>query len=1358
MNLKTLIAAYQNLEPEEKWILQLLAVAYLPLTQTNINNVLATLSKKISKKTYTRLDKSLRERLLNQGLIHRRGGRIQCESGIACLLAGEVASHGYFHAMKDAVESDDFAETTFLPGSWRFDHQRYQRALHHAVHGDDISTFMRLLEINDPYEEPSLYYQNYLIEVVGQPFYSEVFLRWHPAVQYQAIMPLLESCIIKWDDPGPFLSLLDKAIAGDKTGGAHLKRMRVEFAILRGEWDRLDQLAQGMDEQSAALTIAMHSYFKAPHNALENFEIALAALRKRTRKRPLALPGLAETLYLFLLIGEPSEQNTSSIEQQAKAVRRRDYSNIYFDVIIEVLHAHGVYKGMSEETYSHDDTLQEPHPFITLVMALPWYWNCVEPEPGLLASLERAGERAQSNGYRWLAWEIGCLLLVFRGETVPPEGFGRNKPLLELLPRIERWEKSLQALASIGTLARTQQSAAQTRIVWMLANDQSLSLTPKEQRIKKNGGWTAGRNVALRRFVENDPTLSWTPADRQIANAIKVYTGYYYNSADYVLEGPEAIQAAARHPLVFRKDGGHVQINKGEPELIVRRRDDQIHLSLQPYPVYDKELLIVEETPLNIIAYNYDEPLREVAYILGPEGLTVPNAAEQGVLKSVSVIAPLLTVHSDIAGLSDTTAEELPADRRLYVQLYPVDSGMRVNFLVRPFSKGPRLTPGQGGERVFAEIDGRSVTTGRDLAGEATLLAKVLDACPTLYQPAPGEWRWDETEAALEGLLVLKSMDDELVLEWPEGRSLTLTEAVGVSSMSISMREQTDWFEVEGSLKVSEQQVYSMSSLLKLLDNREGRFLRMEDGQFLTLTDSLRRRLDLMRHLEDGGKVHALHSENLEACVEGMDVDADKAWRAQIERLAQAREVEPVLPTTVDADLRDYQLQGFKWLCRLASWGAGACLADDMGLGKTLQALALLVTRAQGGPALVIAPTSVCANWLEEAERFTPTLNVTRFGDGDRSVVLASLGPYDVLVCTYGLLQSERQSLQAVHWHSIVADEAQAFKNMATKRSKAMMGLHGDFRMIATGTPIENHLGELWNLFNFINPGLLGSLDTFNQKFAYAIENRYEQAASRALKQLISPFILRRLKRDVLTELPPITEISVKVELSKEEQALYEALRREAVDQLADSDLAPNQQRIEILASITRLRQAVCNPNLVLKEGGLKSSKLSTFAAIVAELRENRHHALVFSQFVAHLSLIREYLDGEGISYRYLDGRTPVKRRREEVDAFQEGKADLFLISLRAGGVGLNLTAADYVIHMDPWWNPAVEDQASDRAHRIGQHRPVTVYRLVASDTIEEKIVELHATKRDLATSLLEGTEASARMSVDDMMALLQVS
>jgi SNF2 family DNA or RNA helicase len=317
------------------------------------------------------------------------------------------------------------------------------------------------------------------------------------------------------------------------------------------------------------------------------------------------------------------------------------------------------------------------------------------------------------------------------------------------------------------------------------------------------------------------------------------------------------------------------------------------------------------------------------------------------------------------------------------------------------------------------------------------------------------------------------------------------------------------------------------------------------------------------------------------------------------------------------------------------------------------------------------------------------------------------------------------------------------------------MGLKGDFRIIATGTPIENHLGELWNLFNFINPGLLGSREYFNGKFAQPIEGENDSEARAGLKKLISPFILRRLKRDVLSELPPRTDITLHVDLSDEETALYEALRLEAVNQMKEGDMMPGQQRIRALASITRLRRAVCNPNMVLGGGNMPSAKLEVLGGVLDELLENNHRALVFSQFVDHLSLIRDYLGKRGISYQYLDGATPAKKRTEAVHAFQAGLGELFLISLRAGGIGLNLTAADYVIHMDPWWNPAVEDQASDRAHRIGQLRPVTVYRLVANNTIEEKIVKLHAQKRDLADSLLEGSEISAKMSLDDVLALL---
>jgi len=316
--------------------------------------------------------------------------------------------------------------------------------------------------------------------------------------------------------------------------------------------------------------------------------------------------------------------------------------------------------------------------------------------------------------------------------------------------------------------------------------------------------------------------------------------------------------------------------------------------------------------------------------------------------------------------------------------------------------------------------------------------------------------------------------------------------------------------------------------------------------------------------------------------------------------------------------------------------------------------------------------------------------------------------------------------------------------------------LQADFKLITTGTPIENHLGELWNLFNFINPGLLGSLQKFNERYAQAIENQQDHEVQQRLRKLLRPFILRRLKNDVLTELPSRTEVTLHVELSPGERAFYEALRRNAMQTMMEDTAQPGHKQLKILAEIMKLRRACCHPRLVMEESTLGSSKLQAFEELVDELLDNRHKALVFSQFVGHLKLIRELLDKKGISYHYLDGSTPVPQRKKAVNSFQAGEGDLFLISLKAGGTGLNLTAADYVIHMDPWWNPAVEDQASDRAHRMGQKRPVTIYRLVAKDTIEDKIVDLHKHKRDLANSLLEGGEVSGKMSVEDMMALIK--
>jgi SNF2 family DNA or RNA helicase len=441
----------------------------------------------------------------------------------------------------------------------------------------------------------------------------------------------------------------------------------------------------------------------------------------------------------------------------------------------------------------------------------------------------------------------------------------------------------------------------------------------------------------------------------------------------------------------------------------------------------------------------------------------------------------------------------------------------------------------------------------------------------------------------------------------------------------------------------------------------------------------------------------------------------------------------------------------------MAAWGVGACLADDMGLGKTVQALALLLSRGAQGPALVLAPTSVCFNWVRETQRFAPGLKPILFRPGDRMSTLAALGPNDVLISTYGLMLQEAAQLSEVRFATLVLDEAQAIKNPATRRARAARDLNADWRLALTGTPMENHLGELWSLFRVLTPGLLGSWEQFRDRFAAPIERNRDPVRLKALARVIRPFVLRRKKAEVAPELPARTEMKSLVTLSPAERRMYDDARLAAIAQLEGAvDDADADKRFEVLAAITRLRQLACHPQLYDRTSQVPSSKLARFLELVDELRENGHRALVFSQFTSHLALAREALDARKIGYLYLDGQTPEAERANRVDAFQRGEAELFLISLKAGGTGLNLTAANYVLHLDPWWNPAVEDQATDRAHRIGQTQPVTVYRLVSKGTIEEAILALHDQKRDLVAGVLDGATAAARLSTEELLALIR--
>ncbi|MEL7071094.1 MAG: DEAD/DEAH box helicase [Cyanobacteria bacterium J06581_3] len=1020
------------------------------------------------------------------------------------------------------------------------------------------------------------------------------------------------------------------------------------------------------------------------------------------------------------------------------------------------------------------------------------YWLGVETLSEWLPDyLDTQFKKALQAGYGWLATETADLLTRYPSAGGPQDMYTevveamREKadmvPLIGLIQQQAPWERSLQALAQLTQTTPDAGSNIQYgnfRLAWRLNffSAKTWALTPIEQKIGARGDWTKGRAIAIKRLVDEYEMPDYlTEHDRKVADTIEVeyeQNNYYYRSStpSYYFTN-ESLLALVGHPLVFLESAPttRIELVKGEPELIVKRlEEERLSLSFVP-PLQDADVLLFQETPTRIKVIPITADHRRIVALLGSDNrLEVPARAEEQVLAAIAGVVNLVTVQSDIGlGLE---AETVPSDATPRVHLLPAGAGLKVSLLVHPFPEGGAYyRPGEGGEIVTTVVDSQRLQTQRDLSAEKENAEQVKQAGSVLSETtevATSEWVIEEPEKCLELLLQLKALGDLIIIEWPEGEKFKVSKELDLRDFSIDIHQQQDWFAASGEVQISEDKVMDLRQLMALLEGSNGQFVALADGEFLALTEEFRQRLGTLQKLsQPHGKdlrIHGLAALALDDMFEGAaQVNLDQAWQDHIQHIKTACEIEPEVPDTLQAQLRDYQLAGYTWLARLANWGVGACLADDMGLGKTLQGLAIILARCSEGPSLVIAPTSVCMNWASEAARFSPSLKVQDFGNSnrdDRQALLDKLGANDLVVCSYGLLQQEDVAamLKEATWQNIVLDEAQAIKNHATKRSQAAMALQGSFKIIMTGTPIENHLGELWNLFRFINPGLLGSLDNFRLRFANPIERDKDENAREALRRLIQPFILRRTKDQVLQELPSRTEITLPVELSTEEMAFYEALRREALEKLANSDAQAGQKHLQILAEIMKLRRACCNPSLVRPELAISSTKLEQFGQLISELLENGHKALVFSQFVDHLTILRDYLDKQQVSYQYLDGSTSRKKRKQGVDAFQAGEGDVFLISLKAGGSGLNLTAADYVLHMDPWWNPAVEDQASDRAHRIGQQRPVTIYRLVAKGTIEDKIVGLHKVKRDLADSLLTGTDMSSKVSTDELLSLIQ--
>ncbi|MFK7983764.1 MAG: DEAD/DEAH box helicase [Saprospiraceae bacterium] len=1106
--------------------------------------------------------------------------------------------------------------------------------------------------------------------------------------------------------------------------------------------------------------------------AIALFEEDFNQFKKTTRKKKIYLEHIAAPLHLVALLKTNQPSHYATILKHAKNAQVTESKPTFNYLSAIVYH-------LSNENEKADKLLDTGHTtgLDLIFQAMVGYWMEVEFADYFLKLLDEKFMAAQKNGLKWLELEFANILAKVAKKTAHKTVYAKRAAALEketgiqsmitAVRKVEQWERVLRSLevmtGSAKGMATKQEN--EVRIAW-LVDFKNGYIQPKEQKIGKSGKWSKGRNIALKRLKEG-AVESMSAEDHRVAKTIRIDRSYgYYGSVDYYFDGIKTYRAMIGHPLLFRHDNPTIPIELTEvnPELIVEEKPGRFEIKFS-HPISEGEVSVTQETPTRFNLVNATAAHLKIAKALGGQSIAIPSAAKKQLGSILKKLGEIVPVHSALAHAE----EDLPTKRgnaNIHVHIMPFGDGFKLEMFTKPLvTEPPYFKPGKGRKEFVAEVKKKRTLVKRTLSREKDNARKVESECPTLQQVEhyQGEWTFEETETCLNILLELEPLKESglVTLEWPKGEKVRLNQHAGFGQFSMRIDRDNDWFGVTGELKLDNDKVLDMKRLLELIENTDSRFVEISDGQFVALTKNFRKQLSEMNSLlyqtKDGMRVHGLAAAALEDFTsEVNELEVAKEWKQQVNRLKRARKMKTDVPSTFQADLRPYQLEGYQWLTQLAYWGVGACLADDMGLGKTVQGLAMLVERAKNGPALVIAPASVCRNWRKESRKFAPTLNPIIFGQGDRKETIKGLKAYDLLISTYGLLQSEAKLFASKKFNTIILDEAQAIKNKAAKRSKAAMSLKGNFKVITTGTPIENHLGELWNLLNFINPGLLGTSQSFQEKYALPIEKYKNKDAQNSLKKLIQPFILRRRKNDVLEELPSKTEITLSVELSAEERAFYEALRQKALEQIESDEEKAGHPGMQILAQITRLRQACCNPKLVQPNVPISSAKLQLFGEVLEELVENGHKALVFSQFVGHLKIIEDFIKTKNISYQYLDGSTSLSKREDRIAAFQAGEGDVFLISLKAGGVGLNLTAADYVIHMDPWWNPAVEDQASDRAHRIGQQRPVTIYRLVTENTIEEKIVALHHHKRDLADSLLEGTERSGRMSSEELLALIK--
>jgi len=770
--------------------------------------------------------------------------------------------------------------------------------------------------------------------------------------------------------------------------------------------------------------------------------------------------------------------------------------------------------------------------------------------------------------------------------------------------------------------------------------------------------------------------------------------------------------------------------------------------------------------------YYFDKEIegKKLLPFLNKRYIAIPRSSEQSYFEKF--VIPLIEKHSVYAeGFTINTEkyDSRPILKPIYVengtsqlQLYFKYSGY-----IFPYGDGRHVSvrmEKNDDEYIFHRIK-RSLTWEKNKMGELEKMG--LKATSSLFQNLEVDTKDEDTDHSFSIFEWLNHHHEELSqlgfeIEQPEGQKRYV---FGISKIDLEVKENNDWFDIYAVVYFGPYRIPFIQLKNHIL-NRKKEFM-LPSGEIAVIPEKWFSQYGNLLHFSEGNSDLKLRRHHIGLVNELAEGElAEITMTRKLQKLTDFETLEDIdLPKHFKGDLRPYQKAGYNWFHFLKNYHFGGCLADDMGLGKTIQALALLQkhkedTEAQGGKStsLIIMPTSLIYNWLNEAKKFTPKLRLMVHTGTMRYKSPEVFGNYDVVITTYGISRIDIDLFKEFFFDYVILDESQNIKNPSSKSFQSVRQLKSRFKLILSGTPVENSVNDLWTQMSFINPGLLGIQQYFQNEFVTPIEKKKDEDKARKLQALIKPFVLRRTKEQVATELPPKTETLFYCKMSEEQSSVYEKVkseyRNELLKSLEDGTYAKTQ--IQVLQGLIKLRQIANHPAMIDSEYEGESGKFENVVHTLANVLDGGHKVLIFSQFVKQLTLYREYFNNHRIPYDYLDGST--QNRGDIVKHFQEDeKTQVFLISIKAGGVGLNLTEADYVFILDPWWNPAVEQQAIDRTHRIGQTKNVFIYKFITKDSVEEKILALQQRKLSVARSLITTEESFIKsLSAADIQEILK--